>query len=142
MTCGACGSALDYVRRHPFLGVPSLRSLQETALSGAEGVGGDKANPILFSLPFKPRCVWFAVPALRKLREGRATHECVRRHTSSGCGLLFICRDEVFNHEGFVIGWCGVLGCARFEGAHGSGVEGADHLQQQAAELLGHSHLT
>jgi hypothetical protein len=56
-------------------------------------------------------------------------------------GLLLIGWDEGIGYESFVTGWGGVLGCAGFEGAHVSGVEGADHLQEQAGEGLGHSHL-
>jgi len=58
-----------------------------------------------------------------------------------GGGLLLIGWDEGIGYESFVTGWGGVLGCAGFEGAHVSGVEGADHFQEQAGEGLGHSHL-
>jgi hypothetical protein len=51
-----------------------LRFLQEPALSGAEGVGGDAAGATLVrsTLPV----VDAVVPALRKVREGRGTLSC------------------------------------------------------------------
>src|SRR5579859_6381582 len=64
-------------------------------------------------------------------------------HKRSGYHLLLVLigRDEGFGYERFVTGWSGVLRAAWFEGSHGSGVEGGGHLEEQAGEWFGHSHL-
>ncbi|HWI67386.1 MAG TPA: hypothetical protein VNS88_03265, partial [Nitrospiraceae bacterium] len=62
---------------------------------------------------------------------------CVRPYTWSGCGLMLIRWNEDFGYESFVIRGRGVLLCARFEGVHFPGVEGARHLYDQARKLLG-----
>jgi hypothetical protein len=58
-----------------------------------------------------------------------------------GCGLLLISGDERLSDESFKGGWSGVAGSARFERAHVSGVECGAHLEQEAGEIVGHSHL-
>src|SRR5580692_1124042 len=57
------------------------------------------------------------------------------------CGLLLISGDERLSDESFKQGWSGVAGTARFERAHVSRVQCRGHLEQEAGEIVGHSHL-